>query len=430
MRRRARMDTERRTLGALFLGPAVLVLAALVGYPIIYTVWLSLHSADGRRFVGLRNYIDMFTADETRHAITNNVVWVVVAPTVVTVAGLILAVLSERVRMATALKTVLFMPMAISFLAAGVTFRLVYDESPDRGVLNAIIVAAHDTFSPRSPYPGARPRNGDLLTGTTDTGYRTVDPAVSGTPARLPLVGLAPDRVPRDAAPAAAATGAGLTGVVWLDFTRGGGGVANQPDLGERGLPGVTVEAWQDGRLIATTRSDVTGGFRFPGLTGGPYTIQLPANNFTQPYAGVSWLGPGLITPALIGSYIWIWAGFAMVLVSAGLSALPREALEAARVDGASEWQVFRRVTVPLVRPVLVVVLVTLIINVLKIFDLVYVLAPESSQPSANVVALQMYRVSFNRLDYGMGSALAVLLFILVLPAMLFNIRRLRRERP
>jgi alpha-glucoside transport system permease protein len=108
---------------------------------------------------------------------------------------------------------------------------------------------------------------------------------------------------------------------------------------------------------------------------------------------------------------------------------MPREALEAARVDGAPEWQVFRMVTIPLVRPVLVVVLVTLTINVLKIFDLVYVLAPDSSQDDANVVALEMYRVSFGGgLDYGLGSALAVLLFVLVLPAMLFNVRRMRRD--
>src|SRR6266487_1449602 len=119
-----------------------------------------------------------------------------------------------------------------------------------------------------------------------------------------------------------------------------------------------------------------------------------------------------------------------MVLIAAGLAAIPRDALEAARVDGATEWQVFRRVTVPLVRPVLVVVTVTLVINVLKIFDLVYILAPESSRPSATVIALEMYRVSFGGgLDYGLGSALAVLLFVLVLPAMLYNVRRMRRDQ-
>lgn len=181
--------------------------------------------------------------------------------------------------------------------------------------------------------------------------------------------------------------------------------------------------------MVGRTSTDPAGRFAFPDLTTGAYVVRLPESNFTEPFKGLNWLGPSLVTPAVIGAYIWIWAGFAMVLVSAGLAALPREALEAARVDGASEWQTFRHVTVPLVRPVLVVVAVTLTINVLKIFDLVYVLAPESSQGSATVVALEMYRVSFGGgLDHGLGSALAVLLFALVLPAMLFNIRRLRRD--
>jgi ABC-type sugar transport system permease subunit len=86
---------------------------------------------------------------------------------------------------------------------------------------------------------------------------------------------------------------------------------------------------------------------------------------------------------------------------------------------------------VPLVRPVLVVVFVTLVINVLKIFDLILVIAPESAQDDANVVALEMYRVSFGGgLDFGLGSALGVLLFLFVLPAMLLRIRSLRRDVP
>jgi alpha-glucoside transport system permease protein len=182
---------------------------------------------------------------------------------------------------------------------------------------------------------------------------------------------------------------------------------------------------------VATTTTDGSGTFVFPGLTEGDYTVRLAATNFTEPFRGLTWLGPSLVTPAVIGAYIWIWAGFAMVLIQAGLAALPRDVIEAARVDGASESQVLRRVTLPLVWPILAVVLVTLSINVLKIFDLLYVLPPDSSQDDANVVALEMYRVAFGGgLDYGLGSALAVLLFLLVLPAMLFTIRRRRRDRP
>ncbi len=220
-----------------------------------------------------------------------------------------------------------------------------------------------------------------------------------------------------------------MDGTVWLDFARGGGGRVGAIDPSEMGLPGMVVEAVQDGQVVATSVTDQAGRFSFPALTGFGYLIRLAASNFTEPFQGLAWLGPDLITPALMAAYIWIWAGFAMLLISVGLSAVPRELLDSARADGATDWQVFRRVTLPLVRPVLAVVLATLIFNVLRIFDLVYVLAPEASQVSANVIALEMYRVSFGGgLDYGMGSALAVLLFILVLPIMLFNVRRLRRQ--
>jgi alpha-glucoside transport system permease protein len=424
-----RRQRERRLVALAFLAPAALMLLVLVCFPIANTIWLSLHNPDGRDFVGLSNYVRMFTATETRRAILNNIVWVVAAPAIVTTLGLIFAVLTERVRRATALKVILFMPMAISFLAAGVTFRLVYDENPDRGALNAAVVAVHDVFAPPSKYYDAAPRD-DAGLVAAHGGFETATTVRSADPAALPLVGLPQGRIPDDATPALT-PGASpyLRGVVWLDFTRGGGGTPGLIDQSEPGLPGVIVEALRDGQVVGTATTDITGVFEFPGLTGEGYTLRLAEENFVQPFRGLTWLGPGLVTPAVIGAYIWIWAGFAMVLLSAGLAALPREALEAARVDGATEWQVLTRVTLPLLRPVLIVVLVTLTINVLKIFDLVYVLPPESSQDDANVVALEMYRVSFGGgLDYGLGSALAVLLFVLVLPAMLFNIRRLRKD--
>jgi alpha-glucoside transport system permease protein len=428
----ARYAAERRTVAVLFLGPALLMLMVLVVWPIIKTVWLSVHDSTGTRFIGLDNYVEMFRAEQTRRAITNNVIWVVAAPTVVTVLGLIFAVLTERIRLSTAFKTILFMPMAVSFLSAGVTWRLVYDASPDRGVLNAVVVTVHDAFSPPSPYSGVHPRDDTVLSGPEGGDYQTVHQVVAGTPVTLPMVGLAPDKAPASARPATTPSASGgVDGVVWLDFTRGGGGSPGVVDPAEKGLPGLTVEALRDGTVVASTRTDANGVFRFPQLEGGGYTLRLPKADFAPPFQGVTWLGPTLVTPSIIVAYLWIWAGFAMVLISAGLAALPREALEAARVDGATEWQVFRRVTIPLVRPVLVVVLVTLIINVLKIFDLVYVIAPDSAQSSATVVAVEMYRVSFGGgLNDGLGSALGVLLFLLVIPAMVFNIRRLRRDQP
>jgi alpha-glucoside transport system permease protein len=419
---------ERRLVALAFLGPAALILVALVGYPIVYTLWLSLHAADGRGFVGVDNYVRMFTSPETRRAIVNNLVWVVVAPSIVTTLGLMFAVLTERLRRSTAFRVILLMPMAISFLAAGVTFRLVYDEDPDRGALNAALVAVHDAFVPPSKYYGTTPREGMGL-APLDGGFQTQQAVSTHDPVALPLVGLPADRIPADAGHALLPEqGSELRGVVWLDFTRGGGGTPGAIDASEVGLPAMTVEAVRDGVVVSRTTTDAAGRFAFPGLTDGDFLVRLDAANFTEPFRGLTWLGPSLVTPAVIGAYIWIWAGFAMVLISAGLAALPRDTIEAARVDGASDWQILRRVTLPLLRPVLAVVLVTLVINVLKIFDLVYVLPPDSAQDEANVVALQMYRVSFGGgLDYGLGSALAVLLFVVVLPAMLFNIRRMRR---
>jgi alpha-glucoside transport system permease protein len=118
-----------------------------------------------------------------------------------------------------------------------------------------------------------------------------------------------------------------------------------------------------------------------------------------------------------------------MVVIAAGLAALPRDVIEAARTDGANERQIFRRVTVPLLRPVLIVVFVTMLINVLKVFDIVLSVAPASVQDDANVIALAMWRTSFGGVnDFGLGSAIAVFLFLLVIPLLLFNIRNFRRE--
>lgn len=162
---------------------------------------------------------------------------------------------------------------------------------------------------------------------------------------------------------------------------------------------------------------------------GTEYRVALPASNFGEGFQGISWLGPSLINMVIILSYVWIWAGFAMVMIASGMAAIDRSLLEAARVDGASEWKVFSRITVPLLAPVLTVVFITLVINVLKIFDLVYVIPPGASKPAANVIAVEMWTVSFGGgNNQGLGSALAILLLLLVLPAMLMNIRRFREE--
>ncbi|MET7398261.1 sugar ABC transporter permease [Dactylosporangium sp. NPDC005572] len=416
----------RTTRAVWLLAPAALLVATLVVYPIGHTVWWSFHDADGRALVGPANYVDLVTTPHIRRALLNNAVWILVAPNLVTAIGLLVAVLAQRVRRAAAIRVVLFMPMAISLVSAGITFRLVYDASPDRGILNAAVVGVHDAFVRPSPYPGARPREGQ---GLVETGgaLQTTRTVAGGETVLLPLLGLAPAQLPESARPAAvpAGAGAGVRGVVWSDFTATGGrpGVV---DARELGLPEVEVEVLHDGAVVARTRTAADGTFQLPQLTGQGYVVRLAAGNFTEPFAGLTWLGPSLVTPAMIGVYIWIWAGFAMVLITVAAAAIPRETLEAARVDGAGEWQILRRVTVPLMRPTIVVVLLTLTVNVLKVFDLVLVVAPESAQGPASVLALEMWRSSFT--DIGRGSALGVLLLVLALPGVLFNIHRLRRS--
>ncbi|MFF4019134.1 carbohydrate ABC transporter permease [Streptomyces sp. NPDC001843] len=419
----------RKAVAALFLLPALVLLGALVVYPIGYSLVRSFYNANGDGFAGIDNYKALFTDDGIRTALKNNIIWVVFAPTVSTALGLIFAVLTERVRWGTAFKLVVFMPMAISMLAAGIIFRLVYDQDPDKGVANAVWVGVHDTFAQSSAFPRAHPGRESPLK-PDGGGFITSAPVHTGQVVTLPLVGVAPDQMPDSAKKAVAAKSepGKVTGTTWQDFTRGKGvGKLGAPDPSELGYAGMRIEAVKEGKVVASTKAADDGTFSLPGKADGAQ-LRLPASNFKEPYNGVDWLGPSLVTPAIIGSYVWMWAGFAMVLIAAGLAGVPRELLEAARVDGANEWQVFRKVTVPLLAPVLAVVVVTLMINVLKVFDLVFIIAPGSSQDDANVLALELYRKGFAESQPGIASAIAVFLLLLVIPVMLFNIRRLRRE--
>ncbi|PJE97513.1 ABC transporter permease [Streptomyces carminius] len=433
LRRSARR--RRQLSAALFLLPALLLLGALVAYPILFSVGRSLFDASGDRFVGAGNYVEMFRDPATLKAVRNTAVWVVAAPALLTGLGLVLAVLTEKVRWATAFKILMFMPMAISFLAAGIIFRITYEQDPERGILNAVVTGVHGAFADEPSYPGARVREESGVTRAADGSYSTAaDLSPGDRTVSLGVVGVPPKEVPAGAEPAAGAPKAGegaLAGTVYLDFTPGGGGEAGRIDSGERGLPGMTVQAVRDGEVVGEATTAADGSFRFTGLSGsGAYSLKLPAANFAEPYGGVSWLGPALVTPAIIGAYLWIWTGFSMVLIGAGLAAMPRDVLEAARMDGANEWQIFRRITVPLLAPVLTVVFVTLVINVLKVFDLVYIIAPGPVLEDANVLAMQMWLVSFGGgNNQGLGSAIGVLLLLLVVPAMIFNIRRFRRSQ-
>jgi alpha-glucoside transport system permease protein len=415
---------------AVFLGPALVLLVVWLVYPTVRTIIRSFYGRDGADFVGLDNYRAIFTTDTLKTAIKNNAIWVGVVPALVTAIGLIFAVLTERIRWSVAFKVAVFMPMAISLFAAGVIWHIMYTQDPSQGAVNAAIKVVDDTFSSGGVLTSAQGST-PALTGSPAQGFVLKAPVRPGGTALLGLTAIPPAQVPQGARQAVAPRprpGA-ITGTVWRDF-RPGGGKPGVIEPGELGLSGVSVQLRDaGGGTVQSTKSGDGGVFAFDNVKAGSYRPAVGPDTFQKPFAGVSWLGPKLITPAVMIAYIWVWAGFAMVVIAAGLAAISREVLEAARTDGASEWQVFRRVTAPMLAPVLSVVFITMLINVLKVFDIVLSVAPGSSQDDANVIALAMWRTSFGGVnDFGLGSAIAVFLFLLVIPVLALNVRRFRRE--
>jgi alpha-glucoside transport system permease protein len=419
---------RRYALAFGFLLPALFLLGVWIVYPTIRTIVRSFFSDSGGRFVWFDNYQQLFSSDVLLTAIKNNAIWVAVVPALVTAIGLMFAVLTERVSWSLAFKTAVFMPLAVSAFAAGITWRLVYLKDPDQGALNAGIRVAKDAFSVPGVLSEASPSTPSLSPNAGGIVLKTL--LRSGQVAELGLTGIPPDSLPSGAVQAATPSpkpGA-IEGVVWRDF-KPGGGKPGQVERSELGLPGVTVNLEQNGKSVASATTESNGRFAFNDLPSGSYRVGIGAKTFAKPFAGISWLGASLITPAVIIAYIWIWAGFAMVVIAAGLAAIPRDVLEAARTDGGTEWQVFRRVTVPLLAPVLSVVFLTMLINVLKVFDIVIAVAPESVQSNANVLALALWRTAFSgSAQFGVGSAIAVFIFLLVIPILLLNIRRFKRD--
>jgi alpha-glucoside transport system permease protein len=421
---------RKHALAAGFLAPAVFFLAIWLVYPTLRTIWDSFFDRTGESFVGIDNYVELFSRDILVTAIKNNAIWIAVVPATVTMFGLIFAVLVERVSWGVAFKTAVFMPMAISAFAAGVTWRVVYIQEPDRGALNAGLAAVKDAVSPPGVLSDAAPST-ETLSGTPAGGLELTETIQPGETAQLGLTGIRASEIPEDAQQAVTpeALSGGITGVVWRDF-KPGGGVPGEVETDEVGLPGVTVELRSaTGDKVDERSTDAMGAFAFEEVEAGDYRVAIGAQTFAEPFEGVAWLGEKLITPAIIIAYLWIWAGFAMVVIAAGLAAIPRDVLEAARTDGATELQVVRRVTVPLLAPVLTVVFITMLINVLKVFDIVVAVAPGAVQDDANVLALAMWRTAFAGVnDFGLGSAIAVFIFLLVIPVLAINIRRFRRE--
>jgi alpha-glucoside transport system permease protein len=394
---------NERIVPAIFLAPAVFFLSIWIVYPTIATAWRSLFSNRGGEFVGLDNYKEIFTDDRLLTALKNNALWVLIIPAAVTAVGLILAVLVEKVRWSTAFKICVFMPLAISLFAVGVIWRIMYQQDPDRGAINAGIETVRGAFVSSGVLEDARPST-DNITGSPSSGLESAQRAVK------------PE-----------ALQGGINGTVWRDF-KPGGGEAGVVEDEEFGLPGVKLDLRDaEGNKVESTTANNDGTFAFEDVGDGTYRVAVASSTFAEPFKGVNWLGEKLITPAIMLSYVWVTAGFALVIIAAGLAAIPRDVMEAARTDGASEFQVFRRVTVPLLAPVLTVVFVTQIIGVLKIFDLILAIAPGSSQDDAATLAFVMWQRSFSGQNlFGLGSAISTFLLILFLPFLVLNVRRFR----
>ncbi len=276
-----------------FVAPALLLLTVGLIYPAVRTTLLAFFDRTGREFVGFDNFVWMFTQPDILITLGNTLIWVALVPTLSTVIGLAYAIFIDKSKGEKVLKSLVFMPMAISFVGAGIIWRFMYEFreqgfAEQIGLLNQIIV--------------------------------------------------------------------------WF------GGQPQQ------------------------------------------FLVNSPFNTFF-----------------LIVVMVWIQTGFAMVLLSAAIKGVPVEIIEAARLDGANAWQQFTNVTLPGIRSTLVVVVTTISIATLKVFDIVRSMTGGNFDTS--VVANEMYTQAFNRNEFGYGSALAVILFLMVLPIVVYNVRVMRKQK-
>jgi alpha-glucoside transport system permease protein len=158
----------------------------------------------------------------------------------------------------------------------------------------------------------------------------------------------------------------------------------------------------------------------------GTTQVQIGLLNAVRAWFGIppiSWLSaPGLNTFMLVIVGIWIWTGFCMTILAASLRNIPEELLEAARVDGATEWTIFWKIMVPLIAPTIAVVVTTMVINVLKLFDIVYVMT--GGNFGTDVIANRMYTEMYINFNVGRGTAVAVVLVLTIIPFIYLNVKR------
>lgn len=277
-----------------FVGPAVAILAWYLAIPTIRTLLLSFQNNLSSQWVGLENYIFALTDAVMLEAFRNNLMWMIFGTFFSVGLGLVIAVLADRSRYEAVYKAIIFMPMAISFVGAGVIWKFVYTYKGEGvgiqeiGLLNAIVIA------------------------------------MGGTPQ--------------------------------------------------------------------------------------PWLAMPPWNNFF-----------------LIVIMVWLQTGFAMVVISSAIKGIPAELLEASRVDGANELQVFFNIIIPSIMGTLITVITTIIIFSLKLFDIVRVMTGGNN--GTNVIANEFYLQRFTYGHTGRASAIAVLLLLAVVPVMIYNLRQFRERR-
>lgn len=355
----------------LFLFPAMFALGLYLGYPVIETLRLSLTDRDlGGAFVGLANYNQMFSEPKFWEALSNNMLWLIIVPAASTAFGLLAAQLTDRIKWGSAAKSLIFMPMAISFVGAAVIFKLVYDTRPEDqnqiGILNAVWLQFEGGV-------------GSFL-------FLQVLPAVM----LLSFAGIV--------------AYVGWIFVQPIAKAREEGGGAGFVPL--RLFVGVAALY-----LVFLSLRSLISVFTFDHPFGEPQTwLTIPFwNSFF-----------------LMVVLIWIQTGFAMVILSAALRGIPEETVEAAIVDGANPLQVFFKIKVPQIMGTIVVVWTTITIVVLKVFDIVF--AMTNGQWETQVLANYMYDKLFRANDWGVGSAAAIVIMLLVSPILIWNVYNARKE--
>ena len=359
----------------LFLFPAIFALGLYLAYPVFETLRLSLTDRSaGGAFVGLANYRQMANEPKFWEAMYNNMLWLIVVPAAATAFGLLSAQLTDRIKWGNIAKSLIFMPMAISFVGAAVIFKLVYDAraagQEQIGALNALWLAFDGGI-------------GSLV-------FLRLLPAVA-------LAGFG--------AFMAYGIYLALKPLLWGESTRGrAGGTWWSVPLRIVVAVGAAWLLWLSlGSIVSVLTADFPYG--------------QPQNWLTVPFWNNFFL---------MAVLIWIQTGFAMVILSAALRGIPEETIEAAIIDGASPFDIFFKIKVPQIMGTIVVVWTTITLVVLKIFDIVF--AMTNGQWETQVLANYMYDKLFRANDWGIGSASAIVIMLLVTPILIWNVYNARKE--